>query len=361
MLALIAVLELGVIRHQDWILHTTHWSWMRVGKAVDLREVRESRILCFGDSMIKNGILPRTIEAKSGKPAYNLSLLGGHSPASYFLLDRALRAGAKPETVIVDFERARLARAPNDPEDNYPWASLLTVAESLDLAWISHDAALGGRLVLSKLLPSVHLRPDLRATVRLKLQGQSNMSHWGQTVFRRNLRLNRGALIHQPKPNLTELSVRPDAARVFAHWEPKPGNLRYVDRFLERCQKEGIHVLWLMPPISSGLQANFDQGHAEEEWVTYARRQQKRFPNLTVVDGRRAGYPITVFSDATHLDRRGAAVLSTAVAGLLGPDGTPTPGWHSLAPFPGVWDDPRTEDLDQSGAVLAVSGGGLRR
>ncbi len=38
-----------------------------------------------------------------------------------------------------------------------------------------------------------------------------------------------------------------------------------------------------------------------------------RYPNLTVIDGRNAGYTPTVMFDATHLSRAGALVFSEAV------------------------------------------------
>ena len=42
---------------------------------------------------------------------------------------------------------------------------------------------------------------------------------------------------------------------------------------------------------------------------------QKR--NLTVIDGRHAGYPGDLFVDASHLEQHGAAAFTTAVADAL--------------------------------------------
>jgi hypothetical protein len=361
MLVLVAGVELGLSRLRDWVLHTSHWSWIRDGRAASSGEVRASRVLLFGDSMIKNGLLPHTMEGRGGHPAYNLALLGGHAPASYFLLRRALEAGARPATVVVDYERARLTLDPNDPEDRYPWASFLSPAEAADLARTCGDPAFAGRLLVGELLPSVRMRHDLRTAIRVNLRGLSVMSHWGQLVYRRNLRRNRGALVHDRKASPTDLPLNPNAATEFARWTPKGANLRYVARFLDLAESRGVRVVWLMPPVSPGLQRNYDQGAAEAEWAAFARRQLARYPGLTIVDGRRSGYPLAVFGDPVHLDRRGAAVLSDALAGLLGPDATVPPGWHALPAFPGVRDDPRTEDLDQSGAAVAAAGAGLRR
>ena len=59
-------------------------------------------ILCFGDSLVKLGILPRVLEARLGSSAYNLAVLGGQAPGSYFLLRRVLEHGHRPRAAFAE-------------------------------------------------------------------------------------------------------------------------------------------------------------------------------------------------------------------------------------------------------------------
>src|SRR5262249_55758659 len=77
-----------------------------------------AEILCFGDSLIKLGILPRVLEARVGLSAYNLSVLGGQPPTSDYLLRRILERGHVPRALIVDFSPLMLGL---DPRVNLGW------------------------------------------------------------------------------------------------------------------------------------------------------------------------------------------------------------------------------------------------
>ena len=80
-----------------------------------------SRVLCFGDSLIKQGLAPTVVEARSGLPAYNLALAGGQAPASYFLLRKALASGAKPDAVVVEYFPRLLSLEPEFNIENWPF------------------------------------------------------------------------------------------------------------------------------------------------------------------------------------------------------------------------------------------------
>src|SRR3954465_2985596 len=69
--------------------------WVQSRKASD-RDVRGCRLLCFGDSQVKTGVVPQVLEARTGWRTHNLALVGGQAPSSYFLLRRALDRGARP-------------------------------------------------------------------------------------------------------------------------------------------------------------------------------------------------------------------------------------------------------------------------
>src|SRR4051794_27297229 len=81
---------------------TTHLvdSWTDARAMVGSDEVRQSAILCLGDSQIKQGLLPEVLGDRLGLPAYNLAVHGGQPAAATMLLRRALDAGARPRAVV---------------------------------------------------------------------------------------------------------------------------------------------------------------------------------------------------------------------------------------------------------------------
>ena len=80
-------------------------SWQDAQRAAAGAEGR-SDVLCLGDSRIKLGLLPRVLEDRLGVSAYNLGILGGQAPASYFLLRKVLERGIRPR------DSRRLLREP---------------------------------------------------------------------------------------------------------------------------------------------------------------------------------------------------------------------------------------------------------
>ena len=83
MLLLVAGVESGVSRYVARSFRfESSWVW-----DATRRQARSgNEILCFGDSQIKNGVLPAAIEARLGRKAYNFAQNGSQVPAliSYF-------------------------------------------------------------------------------------------------------------------------------------------------------------------------------------------------------------------------------------------------------------------------------------
>src|SRR5262245_46892045 len=100
--ALIVVVELGIAwAHEAFATFITA-SWRESGRAA-ARDALRCDVLCLGDSQVKSAVLPRVLAQRLNRPALNLAVVGGQAPSSYFLLDRALKAGARPRTVVVNF------------------------------------------------------------------------------------------------------------------------------------------------------------------------------------------------------------------------------------------------------------------
>ena len=69
-----------------------------------------------------------------------------------------------------------------------------------------------------------------------------------------------------------------------------------------------------------GLQERRIRTGADAGYTRYLQRLQDEFPSLTILDARRSGYPLSVFTDASHVDRTSAVTLSTDVAAFLRAD-----------------------------------------
>jgi hypothetical protein len=91
----------------------------------------------------------------------------------------------------------------------------------------------------------------------------------------------------------------------------------YVTRFLDRARARTIPVFWLLPPYHPEVERRREAYGYYGQYLAYVRRLADRYPNLTVIDGRHAGYPPGALSDMTHLSRTGAIAYSDAVGRLL--------------------------------------------
>ena len=104
------------------------------------------------------------------------------------------------------------------------------------------------------------------------------------------------------------------------------------------------------------MQAVRERKGLDATYIDLVKKIHGRYKNVTVIDGRHAGFGHKVFADSHHLDLEGAAALSDSLARVIGPrlDG-PAGGdrWVALPPYadPAAW--PPIEDMDESRTALA--------
>ena len=99
MIALIAAVEGSLAAHR--IDFATPWTEDWRFSAWAAREKSPGcDVLCFGDSLVKYGVMPRVIEARTGLKSYNLATSGGTMPTAFFLFRQALDAGVVDELVV---------------------------------------------------------------------------------------------------------------------------------------------------------------------------------------------------------------------------------------------------------------------
>jgi hypothetical protein len=324
------------------------WSQSRKASGGD---VGRYQLLCFGDSQVKTGVVPQVIEARTGWSAYNLAVVGGQAPSSYYLLRRALAHGARPSAIVVDFLPPLLRTDVKRTEGNL--AGLIGLREAFDLAWTDRNPERFLSLAGAILLPSVRSRPNLRNGLILALQGKT-ASRRCDTFFRRNWRLNRGAMLLAPQ------TFKEDAelwyqANFPIPWSINRLNAVFVDRFFELAAVHGIRVYWLLHPIAPLAQSLCEQRGQDARYDQFVRAALERHPNRAVVDGRHSGYRNTEFADTVHAHAQAAVELSEGLAEVLRqPPGGTTPEGRRVS-LPGLRQRPDTfpvENLSQSAHAL---------
>ncbi len=349
MLALIGTIERGAIHGNLAIAEPRATSWSHTARKLP-RAARGADILCFGDSQAKCGMLPSMLQERTGRAAYNLAVVGGSAPSSYFLLRRALNAGARPSTIVVNFNHELLSHGPASKTRPYPLDHLLDLRETVELCWSARDPDLFGAITLARLLPSVQCRGEARANVQLMLRGEKSDRVGIMLLLFRNWNFNKGAMI-DPKRGFQDDSGVADAERNSSAWRPDPVNMQYFHAFLDLAARHRIRVVWLLPPISPGTQVIWEARGDELLFERFIRDQLRRHPNVVVLDGRHSGYEATAFHDRVHVDRDGALSLSFAVGNLLvRGDLDPDQGarWVMLPAFQSPTPDVPLEDLRQS-------------
>jgi hypothetical protein len=319
-------------------------------------------ILCFGDSLIKLGILPRVLEARLGLSAYNLAVLGGQPPTSDYLLRRILERGHVPRALIVDFSPLMLGL---DPRVNLGWwAGLLPAPERLELLRRSNDPELAISVILHGLIGSLANRDAVRAALGFApSEGGERLAVDHTRALLRNWDLNRGAQV-APRPFVPirgSLPQPPD--RSGWRWQPHAAHAYFVERFLATAQAHQIPVYWVIPPAEAEWLERNERAGTIGGYRRFVHDQLSRFPVLTVLDMQRAGWDRRWFRDPIHLNRDGAIRFSLAVADAMATVRDEPHGhgerWvnpDQAGPGPPLPFQGLLEDLDQS--RLAVNQGG---
>jgi len=313
-LVLVAAIEATIAGHRADFAPPWAEDWRFSAWAAE-RKAPECSVLCFGDSLIKFGVLPRVIEAKIGLKTFNLATSGGTIPSAYFLWKRALDAGAKPKAVVVDFAALMLKDSDALTLQNYP--ELASLADCADLARTAGDARFLAAAALAKVIPSFHWRFEVQTLIRSSFEGRSGSHRDAGATFRWKWEAERGAQpmppgrVRHPSEDYLIDGVSPES------WTIEPRNEAFLDRFIGLAEVRGIPVYWLLPPLCPEAHARRQARGADEAYGRLARSKQAKFANLIVLDARSSGYDDSVHVDHIHLDQVGASVLSGDVATVL--------------------------------------------
>ncbi len=355
MLVLLGGIEGFVARNALDFSDPVSLSW-RLSAEAARREAPGCEVLLVGDSLVKHGLVPRVVEARTGLRAVNLGVARGPAPATYFLLRRAFAAGARPAAVVVDYKPSVLIGGLR--YNLRYWQEIASPREFLELARNTRNGTFLTAVVLGRLLPSYRARLEIRANLRDTLRGETPLLGRVNRVCARNWRVNAGANVASRNPAFRGEVGVDDHKLLHSHlWYCDKVNAEYVKRLLALTAAHGVRVYWLLPPLAPQLQSHREATGAEAGYLGFVRSMQGRFPHLTILDGRHAGYGPDVFVDATHLDGQGARTLSLDVGAILRRDLSrdgPAPRWVDL---PRYRDPPvaiALEDVEQSRAILNI-------
>jgi hypothetical protein len=247
------------------------------------------------------------------------------------------------------------------------YAELCNLADCFELARTARDGGFFGVLATSTLLPSLKARDQIRTNILAAFRGEST-DRLRRLVAqsRRNWAANGGAQLMARNPEVVKIKEFWDEAASYPeHWNCIPTNVTYVRRFLKLAAAHRIPVFFLVPPRHPRVQANRERLGLDSLYTRFVRTVTAGFPNVTVIDARRAGFDPSVFIDSSHMDRQGACDFSDDVAAVVadrlksGSEGQSR--WvdlprHRMRPEPVA-----IEDLNQSDLALKTTTRGLRR
>ena len=199
---LVAACERSVARHSLDLTAQANWEWRLSARAARDRS-RPGAVLGFGSSLMKLGVAPGVIEEAVGRPMTNLGLCAGPAPASYFLLRRALEAGARPSAILVEFHPMVLTRGPWHAAEF--WPDLLDTREAVEYAYEAGDAPYLARICLARAFPSLKDRHGVRQAVRSALAGEGSPT---RPVSRSHSMASGSALSHSRRQTATNSSIR---------------------------------------------------------------------------------------------------------------------------------------------------------
>ena len=359
MLALLAAGEWSFGRIEMDVIAPWHWDWRLAGGAATSK-AKTAEVLCFGDSQLKFSVLPVVMDVWIEKRSYNLAMPLGQPPASYFLLRRAVRAGARPRAVLIDATPHLIRESPLAPSSLRQWPELLSVAEMVDLAWTARDPRQLAALGAAKMLPTLRAREEIRTALTSALRGEVSGRRFLAAQFWRNSRVNRGATA-MGAGEVQEIDAAAACNRLYAWFGCDPLNAVYLDRFIALAVEHKIAVYYVIPPLMDEAQKLCEASGFDAKHGAFVADLQRRFPELRVIDGRYAGYGRELYtSDPVHMNYRGAAAFSEQVGRALAQEGQMR--WAALPRYrAGFGARAAVEDVGESAMMLKPRGRSARR
>jgi hypothetical protein len=334
MLVLVLAAEVGLRRYEARRMPAQCQEWKNLNRLVKI--ARGSDVVALGDSLIKNGVLPQSVESRlgPGHRVHNLAANGGPAPASYFLLRRLIDSGHPPRAVVVDGQS--LTHSVRSPMFPLPWHVLLTFPELAHLSGSLRDPGFFAEVATRKVFTSLRVRNSIRSWLAGVLSGGASGEPDDNWLALVSSERNQGCLLIPDR----DPSTIPDPSRYNSGlldllrglWICHAEQEQYVERLLALAEAHDIRVFWTLMPADPTLNELRERDGWYVLYARYLRDLQTRHRNLVVIDGHRAGYPPTALVDLLHLSRTGAVTFSDALGGILA-DRSQSARWVELPRF----------------------------
>ena len=349
MMFLVFLVESWICTHDLNFIPTSTLSWRLAFDAIP-REAATCEIACFGDSLVKIGVIPAVIQEITGRPTYNFAMAQAPAIATDFAFRRLLKSGGRPSTIIVDFKPSILAGGPEYSLRH--WQTTLTFPETIELLNRSHQARLCLEIGLGRLFPSLRDRSEVKESLRGAIGGVTALNLSMNRLAARNWGRNAGAHVNSSKAGFTgDIDENLHAKLLSDSWRCHPNNRQSIERLMNLAETHRIRVFWLIPPLPRSLQERRERSGTLAAYLDFVRSIQMRHPSITVVDGSRSDYANELFADPTHLNGRGSIAMSRDLAGILLGAGTRS-NWVALPAYSERPDRYSIEDVDQSRIAL---------
>jgi hypothetical protein len=350
MLVLVILIERSIALLKTDLQDPVTFGWgFSARAAVD--EARTREILCLGDSLVKHGLLPQVLEEGTGRSAYNLAAAASAAPTTYFLLRRALQAGARPSVVLLDFKPSLLAGGPRYRVRQ--WQEFLAPGETLDLLRTTGRFEFALEILMGELVPSLRCRHEIRNG----LNNRKLASRALNAMLNRNWSVNRGANLAAKNTGFAGGVTEAQHADMLSHrFSVHKLNADYASRTIALAEKAGARTYVVVPPLTKELRERREQTGVDARYRAFLHQLQDRHPRLTVLDAGHADYPPEAFVDPTHLNRDGTVSLSNSVGEFLRADLTLSQRsgrrWMNLSDYQAPRERPGLEDVEQTRAVI---------
>jgi len=364
----VVVIERGLSRHERSFADPAAMNFQYC-KGVSATKAAHAEILALGTSMMKLGVVPRVIATETGRSVFNLAVLNGHLPSSYFVLRRALENGARPKAILLDCQDSSIP--PEKEHERFEgitanrrnWPELLDTRDTLDLAWVAGDSEFLADTLISRVLTSCKDRYEIRGQVLGALRGEKSTVALMNRALLRNWRVNQGAFMisaNVPSNVAPAALTTPSSSPADTSTASRSNRLTeaYLGRVLDLAAAYQFRVFWVLPPLPPATQATREAGGQDDYFTALANRVRARCPKSVVIDARRSGYPADLFVDAVHLSAQGATTFSAEIAKVVKAEldhPSSAESWVNLAPYRQVAPMQPYEDLSRSQVTVNVA------
>ena len=290
MVTLVVLIEVGIGKRPD-LADPVALEWRYGAKAIP-KKACDAAILCLGDSLIKFGIAPSTLEARLGRRVTLHAVPAASASASYFALRSAIDAGARPRVVVVDY--APFLLLPGYRLNHQFLPEVAGLRDCLDLAGWDRMASWAERW---RWPGSSHRS----GTATVCGPGWRSMSAGPRLI-------PRGP--NGPTSGCPATTRRSLTGSIQPPWQPGADHRHYIERLLTLANDHGITVAWLMPPIGDPIRGEWDTLGLIDRYRAFVASVQTRFPDLVVLDAHDVPVPPADRLDPLHLNPAGAVAFT---------------------------------------------------